>query len=51
MRGTPEIKNFIKKLVPKDYLELENNKVVNGRMRYNTDHTKFPSIKKILYKL
>jgi len=51
LRGDPAVKNFIRKLIPKEYLELESNKVVNGRMRYNVDHSKFPSIKKILYKL
>ena len=51
LRGNQEIKNFIGKLIPKEYLEMENNKVINGRMRYNADHSKFPSLKKILYKL
>ena len=51
LRGDPVVKKFIRKLIPKEYLELESNKVVNGRMRYNVDHSKFPSIKKILYKL
>jgi len=51
LRGDPNVKNFIKKIVPKEYLELENSKVTNGRMRYNVDHSKFPSLNKILYKL
>ena len=51
MRGTPEVKKYIEKLVPSEYLQTENTKVINGRMRYNADHTNFPSLKKILSKL
>ena len=51
LRGNNEIKKFIEKLVPKEYLQLESTKVINGRMRYNTDHSKFPSLKKIFDKL
>lgn len=51
LRGTPEIKKFISTLVPQEYLQDNNEKVISGRMRYNVNHSKFPSLKKILYKL
>lgn len=51
LRGTAEVKKFIEKLVPLMYLKTENEKIVNGRMRYNVDHSNFPSLKKILSKL
>jgi len=51
LRGTPEIKKFIGTLIPEEYLQTENNKVISGRMRYNVNHSNFPSLKKILSNL
>jgi hypothetical protein len=51
-RGNVDVKNYILNLgIPYQYLEDENEKVINGRMRYNVNHSKFPSLKKILNKL
>ena len=50
-KGTDEVRNFIKKLVPEDYLGSENEKLKNSRMRYNVNHSKFPSMKKIISRL
>jgi len=48
----PLVKKYLETLVPIEYLQRDNKYVlINGRMRYNLAHTKFPSIKKILHKL
>ena len=47
-KGTEEVKRYIETLVPKIYLGSENEKLENSRMRYNVDHSKFPSMKKII---
>jgi serine/threonine protein kinase len=51
-QSSPSVKKFIETLVPVNYLQRGNTKVlINGRMRYDTTHEKFPSLKKILDKL
>jgi len=48
----PIVKKYLETLVPIEYLQRGNNKVLfNGRMRYTVPHTKFPSLKKILHQL
>jgi len=51
LRGTPEIKNFIEKIIPKDYIGEETDKIKKQRLRYNKKHTNFPTLKKIFDKL
>ena len=48
----PLVKKYLETLVPIEYLQRDNKYVlINGRMRYNLAHTKFPPVKKILHKL
>lgn len=50
--STPNVKKYLETLVPTEYLQRGNNKMLlNGRMRYNINYNNFPSLKKILYKL
>ena len=49
--GTQRVKTFIETLVPRDYLGTETPKILNSRMRYDVDHSHFPSMEKIFSKL
>jgi hypothetical protein len=51
LRGNHEIKRFIETLIPLNYIGETSTKLIQSRMRYNVNHSKFPSLKKIFDKL
>lgn len=48
MSGNPELRSIADKLLPKKYKGKRTSRVKNYRLRYNIDHSKFPSAKKLI---
>ena len=49
--GTKQAQKFIETLIPKEYIGMETPKLRRSRMRYDADHSQFPSMEKIFSKL
>ena len=51
LKGDQKIKDFVRKILPSDYIGSETSKVYNGRFRSGVSHENFPGMDEIISRL